>query len=74
MAGKLSACRFLYQEPIVDSPLAGPWVTVWNRPLVPRAVRIEMMPLDPNMAGLPMLTLDVALHVTRQLGAPYVDE
>jgi prepilin-type N-terminal cleavage/methylation domain-containing protein len=74
MAGKLATCRFLYQEPLPDSPLGGAWVPVWNRPLVPRAVRIEMAPLDPNMAGLPALSLDVPLHITRQIGFVYVDE
>ena len=45
-----------------------------NRPLLPRAVRIEMASLNPGMAGLPMLTLNVPVRITRQLGVLYVDE
>ena len=75
MAGQLAFCRLWYQDVIPDSPLGGAWLPAWiNRPLLPRAVRIEMAPLNPGMAGLPMLTLNVPVRITRQLGVLYVDE
>jgi general secretion pathway protein J len=65
MAGKLAYCRFAYRAPIPDSPLGGEWFPTWQRPDLPRAVRVEMMPLGPNPSHLPMLTLNVPVHVTR---------
>ncbi len=35
---------------------------------------MEMMPLQPEPARLPMLTLNVPVHVTRLLNAPYADQ
>jgi len=65
MAGKLAYCRFVYRAPVPDSPQGGEWFPVWQRPDLPRAVRVEMMALDPNPSRLPMLTLNVPVHVTR---------
>jgi hypothetical protein len=50
------------------------WIPIWQRPDLPRAVRIEMMPLDPNPSRLPMLTLNVPVHVTRLVAVPYADQ
>jgi hypothetical protein len=74
MAGNLAYCRLVYREPIPSSPAGGEWLPVWNRPNLPRVVRIEMAPLDPNPARLPVLTLNVPVHVTREVGAQYVDQ
>ena len=74
MAGKLVSCRFAYRVPVPDSPMGAEWIPIWQRPDLPRAVRIEMMPLDPNPARLPMLTLNVPVHVTRLVTVPYADQ
>lgn len=74
MAGKLAYCRFAYRAPLPDSPMGANWTAIWQRPDLPRAVRIEMMPLDPNPSRLPMLTLNVPVHVTRLLATPYADQ
>jgi hypothetical protein len=74
MAGKLAYCRFAYRIPVPDSPVGGDWVTVWQRPDLPRAVRVEMMPLAPDPAHLPMLTLNVPVHLTRLVNAIYADQ
>jgi prepilin-type N-terminal cleavage/methylation domain-containing protein len=73
MAGNLALCQIDYQVPVPDSPLGGAWVPAWNRPNLPHTVRIEMNPLHPDPAGLPMLTLTVPIRVTRQVGVPYPD-
>ncbi|HEY1756288.1 MAG TPA: prepilin-type N-terminal cleavage/methylation domain-containing protein [Bryobacteraceae bacterium] len=65
MAGKLAYCRFAYRVPVPDSPVGAEWLPTWQRPDLPRAVRVEMMPLDPNPSHLPMLTLNVPIHITR---------
>ena len=74
MAGKLAYCRFLYRVPVPDSPLGADWIAVWQRPDLPRAVRVEMMPLEPNPSRLPMLTLNVPVHVTRLVAGVYADQ
>ena len=74
MAGRLAYCRLAYRVPIVDSPLGAEWVPVWQRPDLPRAVRVEMMPLDPSLSRLPMLTVNVPVHVTRLVSTPYADQ
>ncbi len=75
MAGKLVACSLSYQDVTPDNPLGGAWLPVWiNKPTLPRAVRIEMTPLNPDASGLPTLTLNVPLRITRMIGVPYVDE
>jgi general secretion pathway protein J len=74
MAGRLAYCRFAYRLPVPDSPVGGDWIPVWQRVDLPRAVRVEMMPLQPEPARLPMLTLNVPVHVTRLLNAPYADQ
>ncbi len=74
MAGQLAYCRFGYRMPVPDSPRGAEWVPEWQRPDLPRAVRMEMMALDPNPAHLPMLTLHVPVHVTRLVAGVYVDQ
>ena len=74
MAGKLAYCRLAYREAIPNSPAGGAWVTEWSKTNLPRAVRIEMAPLDPNPARLPVLTLNVPVHVTRVVDTQYVDQ
>jgi prepilin-type N-terminal cleavage/methylation domain-containing protein len=74
MAGKLAYCRFAYRVPVTDSPVGGEWLPLWQRLDLPRAVRVEMMPIDANSSHLPMLTLNVPVHVTRLLNAPYADQ
>jgi prepilin-type N-terminal cleavage/methylation domain-containing protein len=74
LAEKLAYCRFLYHELIPEALDQGNWVPVWDRPNLPSAVRIEMAPLVPNPAELPMATVHVPIHVNRVVAAQYVDE
>lgn len=74
IAGKLAYCRFGYRVPVPDSPLGGDWVAAWQAPDLPRAVRIELQPLGNNAGTLPMLNVNVPIHVTRQTLYTYTDE
>ncbi len=74
MAGNLAYCRLMYREPVPYSPAGGAWLPVWSQPNLPRVVRIEMAPLDPNPARLPVLTLNVPVHVTRVVDTTYADQ
>ena len=73
-AGKLKYCRIGYREFFADNMMAGNWVARWDRPTLPGAVRIEMAPIDVSVTRLPMLTLNVPVRITRDLGTVYVDE
>jgi prepilin-type N-terminal cleavage/methylation domain-containing protein len=72
--GRLAFCRFAYREFLPDALLAGNWFPSWTRPALPGAVRVEMAPLDPAASRMPMLTLNVPVRITRDLGVPYVDQ
>lgn len=75
LAGKMAFIRFGYRKPIPDSPMGGDWMPAWQGvPDLPRAVRIEMMPLASDPAHLPMLTVNVPVHLNRLLLFPYVDQ
>ena len=73
-AGKLAFCRISYREFFPENLLAGNWVPVWNRPVLPAAVRIEMAAVDPAAPRLPPLSINVPLRITRDLGVPYADQ
>lgn len=73
-APNLAFCRIAYREFVPGNLLAGNWVSAWDRPTLPGAVRIEMASLNPAAVRLPALTLNVPLRITRDLGAQYVDQ
>lgn len=72
-AGGLAYCRISYRELVADNLPAGNWVPMWNRPALPAAVRIEMAPLAGSEPNLPVMTLNVPLHIFRELGLQYED-
>jgi hypothetical protein len=74
MAANLAYCRFVYQMTVPDSVLGGAWLPLWTQPNLPRAVRIEMAPQNPNPSRLPVMTLNVPVHVNRQVNVPYYDQ
>jgi len=65
LADRLAYCRFSFRELVIDPPIAR-WIPAWKKPLLPNAVRIEMAPLDPDVAKLQWLTLTMPIHVTRE--------
>jgi type II secretory pathway component PulJ len=73
LADRLAACQLSYQELLPDSPMGGNWQPVWSRPQLPAAVRIAMTPLAPDPARLPLVSVTVPIHITRDIGAPYDD-
>jgi hypothetical protein len=72
-AGRLAYCRISYREFVPDNPPAGNWVTMWKRPDLPSAVRIEMAPLAGSEPSLPVMTLNVPIHILRETGVLYED-
>ena len=73
LATDLAYCRFFYHERTPGALDAGEWVALWDRPILPSAVRIEMAPRNPNPAKLPMVSLHIPIRLTRDIGVPYVD-
>jgi prepilin-type N-terminal cleavage/methylation domain-containing protein len=72
-ADGLSDARFLYLESVTDSVKPGNWVTVWDRPNLPAAVRLEMVPIRTSPGLLPVLPVTAKIHITREVQAPYAD-
>ncbi len=72
LADKLAYCRFAYQE-VPPPPAPWQWVPLWVKPELPRAVRIEMAPLEPHPARLGNTTFVLPLRVNRTPIFGYVD-
>jgi len=73
LADKLLGCRFEYREPVAPGTPEPRWVPHWVKPYLPDAVRISLAPLDPNPGKLPLMTLTVPIHVTRDPLKEYVN-
>lgn len=74
LADRLASCHIAYLERRDDgSPLGGHWVSVWNRPNLPQAVRVMMEPLVPDPSRLPLVNVTVPIHVTRDVMESYAD-
>jgi prepilin-type N-terminal cleavage/methylation domain-containing protein len=74
LADHLAYCRISYHEPYnVNTFEETPWLTVWDKPVLPAAVRIEMRPGAPVAGALAPLDITVPIRVTRDPSIPYVD-
>jgi prepilin-type N-terminal cleavage/methylation domain-containing protein len=74
LADRLAYCRILYQQRPPDlPPTGGKWIDLWNTPELPAAVRFDMAPLIVDPARLPLLSVTVPIHITREVLSPYVD-
>ena len=63
LADRLEFCRFLYQ----DTPPGMPpvWLPLWVKPGWPRAIRVEMAPIEEDLGQLRPLAVTAPLHVDR---------
>ncbi len=74
IADHLAYCRFVYKDISQEAPnKGGAWLEQWIKPELPFAVRVEMAPLAPDPANLPLLTVTARIPVTREVLAPYYD-
>ena len=74
LAEHLTYCRFSYHEPYDQNRfIETPWLPLWDKPLLPAGVRIEMRPVVPDAGGLSVLGVTVPIQVNRDPRMVYVD-
>jgi len=72
LADRLAYCRFSYRE--TPPPPAPPrWIPRWVQTQWPRAIRIEMAPLEPDRARVEPMELIAPLRVDKIPMTEYVD-
>jgi prepilin-type N-terminal cleavage/methylation domain-containing protein len=71
LADKLAYCRFRFRD-FQPPPIGEQWLPVWPPGRWPTAVEIDMAPLAPDPARLPLATITVPTRVNRQPYEPYV--
>ncbi|HEY3443411.1 MAG TPA: prepilin-type N-terminal cleavage/methylation domain-containing protein [Paludibaculum sp.] len=70
LADRLAGCRFSYLESI--EPQQEKWLPRWVRmDYWPKAVRIEMMPLEPDASKVPPMTFTGLIRPNRAVGEQY---
>ena len=72
LADKLAYCRISYQESLNYGRDAS-WTPVWDKQKLPSGIRVEMAPLDPASARLPLMSVTVPIRVTRDVLGIYSD-
>ena len=74
LAEHLAYCRFSYHEPYNQNRfIETPWLPLWDKPLLPAGVRIEMRSAVPDAGGLSVLGVTVPIQVDRDPRMVYVD-
>ena len=77
LADKLAFCRFSYLDN-PPAPLPPVWAPAWappgEPPRFPRAIRVEMGPLDTDVARLRPVTVTARIHVNRKVMFAYGDQ
>lgn len=73
LADRLAYCRISYQQRNQESMMGENWLPVWNQPNLPAAVRVDMEPLIPDPARLPLVPVTVPIHVNREVMSQYTD-
>ncbi len=73
LADQLAGCRFSYLVSARNPDEPDTWQPVWDRRGWPKAVRVEMAPLEPNPARLQPTTLTAPIRIYRSLELVYAD-
>jgi general secretion pathway protein J len=64
LADRLAFCRFSFQEKRPSTTEVA-WTNQWVLPLLPAAIRVEMGPLDDDIARLRPISVIAQIHVNR---------
>jgi prepilin-type N-terminal cleavage/methylation domain-containing protein len=74
LAEHLASFRVSYHQPYdISRFVETAWLPLWDRPVLPAAVRIDMKPLTPDAGSLPLLGVTIPIRVDRDPRVPYVD-
>ena len=74
LAENLAYCHFSYHEPYkAITFIETPWLPLWDKPLLPAGVRIEMRPAVPQSGGLSVMNVTVPIMVDRDPRLMYDD-
>jgi prepilin-type N-terminal cleavage/methylation domain-containing protein len=73
LADRLAYCHFSYQQRNQDTMMGETWLPVWNQTNLPAAVRVDMAPLIPDPARLPLVPVTVPVHINRDVNVQYAD-
>jgi prepilin-type N-terminal cleavage/methylation domain-containing protein len=74
LADHLLYCRFSYHGVYNEIAFSEtPWQPVWDRPVLPSGVRIDVGALAPDPAALPFVGVTIPIHVNRDAMLPYAD-
>jgi general secretion pathway protein J len=73
IADRLAYCRISYQDLDPSTYMGTAWLPFWTKPNLPAAVHVEMAPLIPDPARLPLVSVTVPIHINRDVNAAYTD-
>lgn len=74
VADHLAFCRISYHEPYDQTRFVEtPWLPLWDKPLLPVGIRIEMQALAPEAGGLSVFGVTVPIHANRDPRMMYDD-
>lgn len=72
LADRLAYCRISYRETAANGTDAR-WMPVWPKENLPSGIRVDMAPLESDNTRLPLMSVTVPIHVTRDVLGPYAD-
>jgi prepilin-type N-terminal cleavage/methylation domain-containing protein len=74
VAEHLAYCHFSYHAPYNQNRfIETPWLPLWDKPVLPAGVRIEMQPATPEPGGLSVFSVTVPIQVDRDPRLVYGD-
>lgn len=73
LADHLEYCRFAYEKVPLENAPEPVWQARYNGQTWPRAVRVEMAPLEPDASKLQPISVTALIRVHRNPGIPYGD-
>lgn len=73
VADRLAYCHITYQDRDPSNYMGTVWLPEWNKPNLPAAVHVDMAPLIPDAASLPLVSVTVPIHINRDVNATYSD-
>ena len=74
LADKLAACQFSFKEEKEDPKVPDVWHARWLKDFTPAAIRVDLVPLDPEPGRLQVPSVIAPFRVNRHALSEYADE